>query len=95
MNAISGQIDQEERRLVAINRWFLRYDDVEQRRDCPSTHHEELLRQADEMDRLGLVDWHEWRDLRKLADRAFLKAIAGADYQSAAMRTGCTDRRHD
>ena len=79
MNAISGQIGQEERRLVAINRLFLLYDDVQQRRDCPSTYHEELLRQVDEMDRLGLVDWQEWRDLRRLADRGFLNAIAGYD----------------
>lgn len=79
MNAISGQIGQEERRLVAINRWFRLYDDVQQRRDCPSTYHEELLRQVDEMDRLGLVDWQEWRDLRRLADRGFLNAIAGYD----------------
>jgi len=27
-----------------------------------------------------LVDWREWRDLRRLADRGFLRAIAGADY---------------
>jgi len=80
MNAITQQITQEQRRLAAVNHWFLLYDDQECRRDCPSSHHEELLRQADEMDRLGLIDWREWRDLRRLADRAFLKAIAGADY---------------
>lgn len=79
MNAVSEQIGQEARRLVVINKWFGLYDDVQQRRDCPSTYHEELLRQADEMDRLGLVDWREWRDLRRLADRSFLKAIAGDD----------------
>ena len=59
MNAFSEEIAQGQRRLKAINRWFLLYDDVEQRRNCPSTHHEELLRLADEMDRLGLVDWRE------------------------------------
>ena len=80
MNAFSEEIAQGQRRLKAINRWFLLYDDVEQRRNCPSTHHEELLRLADEMDLLGLVDWREWRDLRRLADRVFLRAIAGADY---------------
>lgn len=80
MNAITQQITLEQRRLVAVNCWFLLFDDVERRRDCPSTYHEELLRQADEMDRLGLIDWREWRDLRRLADRAFLRAIAGADY---------------
>ncbi|MBV4541823.1 hypothetical protein [Pseudomonas vlassakiae] len=80
MNAINQQISQEQRRLVAVNRWFMVYDDVERRRHCPSSHHEALLGQADEMDRLGLIGWREWRDLRRLADRAFLKAIAGADY---------------
>ena len=80
MNAINQQISQEQRRLVAVNRWFMVYDDVERRRNCPSSHHEALLGQADEMDRLGLIGWREWRDLRRLADRAFLKAIAGADY---------------
>lgn len=80
MNAITQQITQEQRRLAAVNRWFALYDDVERRRDCPSSHHEELLRQVDEMDRQGLIDWREWRDLRRLADRGFLKAIAGADY---------------
>jgi len=80
MNAFSEEIALGQRRLKAVNRWFLLYDDVEQRRNCPSTHHEELLRLADEMDRLGLVDWREWRDLRRLADRGFLRAIAGSDY---------------
>ncbi|WP_313203012.1 hypothetical protein [Pseudomonas sp.] len=80
MNAMTQQITQEQRRLAAVNRWFLLFDDLECRRHCPSTYHEALLRQADEMDRLGLIEWREWRDLRRLADRAFLKAIAGADY---------------
>ncbi|MFJ4065896.1 hypothetical protein ACIPW4_11415 [Pseudomonas sp. NPDC089996] len=80
MNAVTEQITLEHRRLVAVNRWFLLYDDVARRRECPSSHYEELLRQADEMDRLGLVDWREWRDLRRLADRGFLRAIAGGDF---------------
>ncbi|WP_409289775.1 hypothetical protein [Pseudomonas sp. KCJK8927] len=80
MHAFSDEIASEQRRLAAINDWFLLYDDVERRRDCPNTHHEQLLRRADEMDRLGLVEWTEWRDLRRLADQAFLKAIAGDDY---------------
>ncbi|MFB4394260.1 MULTISPECIES: hypothetical protein [unclassified Pseudomonas] len=82
MNAFTDEIAQERRRLVAINDWFVLYDDIERRRDCPSTYHEQLLRRADEMDRLGLVDWREWRDLRRLADRGFLRAIAGTDYHA-------------
>lgn len=80
MNAISEQIAREQHRLAAINNWFLLYDDVAKWRDCPSSHHEELLRQADEMDRLGLVDWREWRDLRRLADRSFLRSVSGSAY---------------
>lgn len=87
MNAFNDGIAQEASRLAAINDWFLLFDDVERRRDCPSAHHEQLLRLADEMDRLGLVDWREWRDLRLLADRSFLRAIAGSDYHSVVVRS--------
>jgi hypothetical protein len=48
--------------------------------DCPDAYHEELIRQADEMDRQKIVDWEEWRDLRVKADHAYLRAVAGADY---------------
>ncbi|WP_449432703.1 hypothetical protein [Pseudomonas putida] len=82
MNAFTKQITPAQCRLEAINRWFATFDNHGLRRNCPSTYHEELLRQADEMDRLGLVEWTEWRDLRRLADRAFLKALAGGDYHS-------------
>ena len=55
------------------------------RMDSPNDYHEELLRQADEMDRKGVISWQEWRDLRLEADAAYLRAVAGADYPS---RTG-------
>jgi hypothetical protein len=32
------------------------------------------------MDRLGIVSWQEWRDLRIEADQAYLRAVAGEDY---------------
>jgi hypothetical protein len=32
------------------------------------------------MDRLRIVSWQEWRDLRIKADEAFLRAVAGEDY---------------
>ncbi|MNY26913.1 hypothetical protein D3C86_1607850 [compost metagenome] len=48
--------------------------------DCPDAYHDELLRQSDEMDRLGIVTWTEWRDLRMEADQAYLRAVAGEDY---------------
>jgi hypothetical protein len=50
------------------------------RRDCPDAYHEELLRQSDEMDRQGIITWQEWRDLRIEADQAYLRAIAGDDF---------------
>ncbi|AIN58611.1 hypothetical protein EON09_04640 [Pseudomonas soli] len=80
MNAFSDPMTPAQCRLAAINHWFDTYDNQALRRHCPSTYHDELLRQADEMDRLRLIDWTEWRDLRRLADRAFVKAVAGADY---------------
>ncbi|WP_430962760.1 hypothetical protein [Pseudomonas juntendi] len=48
--------------------------------DTPDDYHEELLRQADEMDRRGIICWQEWRDLRLEADAAYLRAVAGEDY---------------
>lgn len=93
MNAITQQIDQEQRRLAVLNQWFGLYDDTQRRRDCPSSHHESLLRLADEMDRQGLIDWRQWRDLRQLADRSFLKAIAGADYHPGQSLYGGQRRR--
>jgi hypothetical protein len=50
------------------------------RRDCPDAYHEELLRQSDEMDRQGIITGQEWRDLRIEADQAYLRAIAGDDF---------------
>lgn len=84
MNAFTAPIALSQQRLEAIDRWLQTFDDHGLRRDCPSSYHEELLRQADEMDRLRLIDWEQWRDLRRLADSAFLQAVAGADYHSGA-----------
>nr|WP_314481146.1 hypothetical protein [uncultured Pseudomonas sp.] len=81
MTAFIEQPTSELVRLEAINRWFSTFDDHALRSACPSSYHEELLRQADEMDRLGLIDWQQWRDLRQLADRAFTRALEGADYR--------------
>ncbi|WP_194791516.1 hypothetical protein [Pseudomonas sp. UFMG81] len=86
MNAFTERMTPAQCRLAAINRWFETYDDHALRRHCPSTYHDQLLRQADEMDRLHLIAWTEWRDLRRLADRAFMKAVAGADYHVLAHR---------
>ncbi len=80
MNALTQSLTVFEQRLLLVNQWFALLDDTRLRMSCPNTYHEALLRQADEMDRQGLVAWTEWRDLRRLADRAWLRAVAGADY---------------
>lgn len=71
----------QEAKLRAYDRWYRALDDCSLRMDCPDAYHDELLRQADEMDRKGIVTWREWRELRIKADQAYLRAIAGADYQ--------------
>lgn len=70
----------EESKLRAYDRWHRALDNCALRMDCPDAYHDELLRQADEMDRLGVVAWEEWRELRIKADEAYLRAVAGADY---------------
>jgi len=70
----------QERRLRALDLWHRALENVSLRMDCPDAYHEELIRQADEMDRQRIVDWEEWRDLRVKADHAYLRAVAGADY---------------
>lgn len=83
MNSFKNQLTPTQaRRLSALDSWHRALDNCTLRMDCPDTYHEELLRQADEMDRQGIVDWEEWRDLRVEADQAYLRAVAGEDYHS-------------
>jgi len=70
----------QEMRLRALDAWHRALENKLLRMDCPDAYHDELLRQSDEMDRLGIVTWTEWRDLRREADRAYLRAVAGGDY---------------
>lgn len=70
----------EERKLLALSSWHDALDDRALRMNCPDVYHDELLRQADEMDRLKIVTWQEWRDLRIEADQAYLRAVAGEDF---------------
>lgn len=72
----------QEAKLRAYDRWHRALDDCSTRMDCPDAYHDELLRQADEMDRLGIVTWQEWRELRIEADQAYLEAVAGSDYHT-------------
>lgn len=61
--------------------WYRVLESRALRMDSPDEYHEELLRQADEMDRRGIICWQEWRDLRLEADAAYLRAVAGEDYR--------------
>ncbi|MGY2260342.1 hypothetical protein [Pseudomonas sp. SDO55104_S430] len=70
----------QELRLRTLDAWHRALDNKPLRMDCPDAWHDELVRQTDEMDRLGIISWSEWRDLRMEADRAYLEAVAGGDY---------------
>ncbi|SDO98384.1 hypothetical protein SAMN04489798_4370 [Pseudomonas arsenicoxydans] len=67
-------------RIRALDAWHRTLEDRPLRMNCPDAYHDELLRQTDEMDRLHIVTWIEWRDLRIEADQAYLRAVAGEDY---------------
>jgi hypothetical protein len=83
MNAFKNLLTpSQETRLRALDAWHRALENRQLRMDCPDAYHDELLRQADEMDRLGIVTWSEWRDLRMEADQAYLRAVAGEDYQA-------------
>ncbi|WP_439878647.1 hypothetical protein [Pseudomonas prosekii] len=60
----------QEAMLRAYDRWHRALDDCSLLMDYPDAYHHELLRQADEMDRIGIVTWQEWRELRIKADQA-------------------------
>ncbi|PKH26081.1 hypothetical protein BI292_12230 [Pseudomonas sp. 43NM1] len=85
MNSFKNLLTPEqEHRLCALDAWHQALDNCSLRRECPDAYHEELLRLADEMDRQGIVNWEEWRDLRVEADAAYMRAVAGGDYHGVA-----------
>lgn len=75
MTAFIEQPSTDLMHVEAINRWFSTFDDHSARCACPHAYHQELLRQADEMKRLGLIARQQWRDLRQLADRSLQQAL--------------------
>lgn len=77
MTAFIEQPTNDLMHLEAINRWFSTFDDHALCNTCPSGYREELLRQADEMKRLGLIAQQQWRDLRQLVDRSLQRAPEG------------------
>lgn len=70
----------QESKLLALDAWHCALENRELRMNCPDAYHDELLRQSDEMERLGMLTWIEFRDLRRDADVAYLRAVAGGDY---------------
>ncbi|MEX5684066.1 MULTISPECIES: hypothetical protein [Pseudomonas] len=96
MNAFKNLLSPaQETRLRALDAWHRALENRQLRMDCPDAYHDELLRQADEMDRLGIVTWTEWRDLRIEADQAYLRAIAGEDFQAGyTKKLARTDHAH-
>ncbi|CAM3745238.1 hypothetical protein CCOS865_01317 [Pseudomonas reidholzensis] len=73
--------DSQRLKLNALAVWYGILDNRKLRMNAPDEYHEDLLRQADEMDRQGIITWQEWRDLRIRADAAYLRAVAGEDYR--------------
>lgn len=71
----------EQARLSAIAVWYQLLENRQLRMDCPDDYHAELARQADEMDRLGIISFAEWRGLRDEAHRAYQHAVQGVDYE--------------
>jgi hypothetical protein len=87
MNAFKNLLTPaQETRLWALDAWYRALENKQLRMDCPDAYHDELVRRTDEMDRLGIVTWIEWRDLRMLADQAYLRAVAGEDYQAGGQK---------
>jgi hypothetical protein len=87
MNAFKNLLTPaQETRLRALDAWHRALENKQLRMDCPDAYHDELVRQTDEMDRLGIVTWNEWRDLRMQADQAYLRAVAGEDYQAGTRK---------
>ncbi len=81
MSAFRDQLTStHDAKLRALDVWHRALENRKLRMECPDAYHEALLRLSDEMDRMGIVTWVEWRDLRKEADQAYLRAVAGEDY---------------
>lgn len=70
----------DQRFILALARWRALLEDRALRMECPDAYHDILLREADELERRGVIGWEEWRDLRLEADAAYLQAVAGADF---------------
>lgn len=71
----------KDAKLRAYDRWYRVFDDCSLRLDSHDAYYDELLRQEDDIDRLGVVTWQAWRELRIKADHSYMRAVAGADYR--------------
>ncbi|MGE8186107.1 hypothetical protein [Pseudomonas sp. NPDC086278] len=82
MHSFANQLTPAQaHKLRALDAWHVALENQALRRECPDAYHEQLIRLSDELDRLGMVSWQEWRDLRIEADQAYLRAVAGEDYR--------------
>lgn len=79
-------------KLNVLAAWYVLLENRALRMDSPDEYHEELLRQADEMDRRGIISWQEWCELRLEADAAYLRAVAGEDYHPCPLPAVSTTR---
>ncbi len=81
MNALKNQLTfPRETKLLALDAWHSGLGNLELRTDCSDAYHDELLRQADKLDCMGVLIWYKWRDLRREADEAYMRAVAGDNY---------------
>ncbi|MGL6245161.1 hypothetical protein [Pseudomonas sp.] len=68
----------DEQKKKAMDAWYKLLNEPEIRMDCEEQY-DELLKAADEMERTGLINCKEWRQLVREAGAAFSKAKEGVD----------------
>jgi hypothetical protein len=62
----------------ALETWYKLLNEPQLRMDCEEQY-DELLKAADAMERSGLINSAEWRELVRQAGTAFSNAIEGVD----------------
>lgn len=91
-NLLTPAHEPREQRLIALDSWHRAFKNSTLRMNCTDSYHEELVRQADELDRLSIAIWEEWRDLCVEANQAYLPAVAGDGYRKVeAPRMMCLE----
>ncbi|VVM45040.1 hypothetical protein PS645_00453 [Pseudomonas fluorescens] len=67
-----------ERKQQALAAWYQLLNEPLIRMDCEDQY-DELLKAADEMERLGIINGAEWRHLVREAGLAFANATEGVE----------------